>query len=254
MFTDQRKRQRKIECFGCGKIGHFVEDCPNKPKPKPKPKPKDKKKERRGKGQALTTIKTWDNTSSEEEDKHGGTTTNLHQALRTFASWPKITMKVQARAMKVAIMTLLSSSISSYQELASKFDSIEDYNVEQLTKLKNLKLVQVPLKTPKMVSLFDIIKKHASTSCIDLIELDSPPCNKSCVEHVIVDSCTDKVAIENEVLKQEVDHLTKDLVLLKGKTKQAQPNQDNIINDAKKLDEGEIMCATNKATSPSSTM
>jgi hypothetical protein len=27
MFTDQRRRQRKNGCFGCGRKGHFVEDC-----------------------------------------------------------------------------------------------------------------------------------------------------------------------------------------------------------------------------------
>lgn len=70
---------------------------------------------------------------------------------------------------------------------------------------------------PKRVSLFDIIQKDVSTSCIDLIDLDSPPSNKSCVETVIVDSCTNKVATENELLKQEVDHLMKDLIKLKGK-------------------------------------
>ena len=34
LFTNQRREQRKKECYGSGKIGHFVEDCPNKPTPK----------------------------------------------------------------------------------------------------------------------------------------------------------------------------------------------------------------------------
>jgi hypothetical protein len=41
--------------------------------------------------------------------------------------------------------------------------------------------------------------------------------NKSCVDKFIVDSWTDEVAMENELLKQEMDYHTKALVALKGK-------------------------------------
>jgi hypothetical protein len=40
-------------------------------------------------------------------------------------------------------------------------------------------------------------------------------------DDVVVDSCTNEVAMENEVLKEEVDRLTKDLIMLKGKSEQA---------------------------------
>lgn len=59
LFINQRRRQRKKGCFGSGEIGHFVEDCPNKPKPKDK-------KEREGKDKWLTTMKMWDDSSSDE--------------------------------------------------------------------------------------------------------------------------------------------------------------------------------------------
>ena len=49
------------------------------------------------------------------------------------------------------------------------------------------------------------------------------------------------VAKENEQLKQEVAHLTKDLTQVKGKVKQAQLHQDNTIKGVKKLDEGQTM-------------
>ena len=47
--------------------------------------------------------------------------------------------------------------------------------------------------------------------------------------------------MENEQLKQEVAHLTKDLTEVKGKAKQAQLHQDNTIKGVKKLDERQTM-------------
>ena len=61
-FTNQRNEQRKKGCYGCDDLGHFVEVCPNKPTPKIKKKVcKDKD---------ITSIKSWDDSSSEEEDHH----------------------------------------------------------------------------------------------------------------------------------------------------------------------------------------
>ena len=69
----------------------------------------------------------------------------------------------------------------------------------------------------------------------------SPLCNQVCVEKVVVDTCTQEVAMENEQLKQEVARLTKDLTQVKGKIEQAQLHQDNTIKGVKKFDEGQIM-------------
>ena len=66
-------------------------------------------------------------------------------------------------------------------------------------------------------------------------------CNQACVEKVIVDTCTQEVAKENEQLKQEVACLTKDLTQVKGKAKQDQLHQDNTIKRVKKLDEGQTV-------------
>ena len=64
-----------------------------------------------------------------------------------------------------------------------------------------------------------ISKVDASTSCIDLIdESCSNPCNEKCNENVIVESCDDLIARENEELKQEVERLMKDLARLKDKS------------------------------------
>jgi hypothetical protein len=58
IFTNQRNEQRKKGCYGCGELGHFVEVCPNKPTLKTKKACKDK---------ALTSIRSLDDSSSEED-------------------------------------------------------------------------------------------------------------------------------------------------------------------------------------------
>jgi hypothetical protein len=57
LFNIDRKKQRKRGCFECGEKGHFWDNCPNLAKPK----------KRTGKGKALTSVKTWDDSSSEDE-------------------------------------------------------------------------------------------------------------------------------------------------------------------------------------------
>ena len=80
-----------------------------------------------------------------------------------------------------------------------------------------------------------------STSCIDLIDEFCPnPCNKKCNENIVVESCDDLIAKENDELKQEVESLMKDLYRLKGKGMESnvQPSQDNRENMVKKLEKG----------------
>jgi hypothetical protein len=57
-----------------------------------------------------------------------------------------------------------------------------------------------------------MIKKDASTSCFDLID-NSNPCNQVLVKNVVIETCSDEIAMENEQLKQEVAHIGK----VKGK-------------------------------------
>ena len=82
---------------------------------------------------------------------------------------------------------------------------------EITNKVASFKVVDTtPTEAPKRKSsIFDMPKTDASTSCNDLC-LDSLLCNQVCVEKVVVDTCTQKVAKENEQLKQEVARLTKD--------------------------------------------
>ena len=133
----------------------------------------------------------------------------------------------------------LASSQDAYKSLLAKMETMYKHYDELTHKVANLEAIGTTLtKAPKKKSfIFDMSKKDASTSYNDLC-LDSPLCNQVCVEKVVVDTCTQEVAMENEQLKQEVARLTMDLTQVKGKMEQAQLHQDNTIKGVKKLDEG----------------
>jgi hypothetical protein len=57
LFNIDMKKQRKRGCFTCGEKGHFWENFPTMAEPK----------KGRSKGNTLTSIKTWDDSSSEDE-------------------------------------------------------------------------------------------------------------------------------------------------------------------------------------------
>jgi hypothetical protein len=57
LFNINRKKQRKRGCFTFGEKGHFKDNCPTMAEPK----------KGRSKGKALTSVKTWDDSSSEDE-------------------------------------------------------------------------------------------------------------------------------------------------------------------------------------------
>jgi hypothetical protein len=57
LFNIDRKKQRKKGCFTCMEKGHFRDNCPTMAEPK----------KERSKGKALTSVKTWDDSSSEDE-------------------------------------------------------------------------------------------------------------------------------------------------------------------------------------------
>jgi hypothetical protein len=56
-FNIDKKKQRKRGCFTCGEKGHFRDNCPNMAEPT----------KGRSKGKELTSVKTWDDSSSEDE-------------------------------------------------------------------------------------------------------------------------------------------------------------------------------------------
>jgi hypothetical protein len=88
------------------------------------------------------------------------------------------------------------------------------HNNELTTKLRNIG------STPEasLVKIPEIIKKDASTSFFDLID-NSNPCDQVLVKNVVIETCSNEIALENEQLKQEVAHLGKALYDKKGKAK-----------------------------------
>ena len=85
-------------------------------------------------------------------------------------------------------------------EAKSKFESIKNETNDSLEKEKS---------TPYAIAIF---KVDASTYCIDLIDDScSNSCNEKCYENVVVKSCDDLIAKENDELKQKVERLMKDL-------------------------------------------
>jgi hypothetical protein len=146
LFNIERKKQRKRGCFTCGEKGHFRDNCPTMAEPK----------KERSKGKALTSVRTWDDSSSEDESPR----TRSHR----------------------------SSSRSS----------------------------------------------RSSHKCLMA---------RVVVENIVVETCSDEVAKENEQLKQEVARLGKALYDKKGKAKQIQPPQDNTTAGVNKPMEGEaVIC------------
>jgi hypothetical protein len=112
------------------------------------------------------------------------------------------------------------------------------HNNELTTKLENIgSTLEVYL-----FEIPEIIKKDASTSCLDLID-NSNPCNQVLVKNVVIETCSNEIAMENEQLKQEVTRLGKALYDKKGKAKQIQPPQDNTTAGVNKPVEGEtVIC------------
>jgi hypothetical protein len=94
-----------------------------------------------------------------------------------------------------------------------------------------------------LVEIPEIIQKDASTSCFDLID-DSNPCNQVLIENIVVETCSDEVAKENEQLRQEVARLGNALYDKKCKAKQIQHTQDNTTMGVNKPVEGETMICT----------
>jgi hypothetical protein len=112
----------------------------------------------------------------------------------------------------------LASSQEAFENLLEKMEILSIINNELTTKLENIGSIL----GISSVEMPEIIKKDVSTSCFDLID-DSNPCNQVLVKNVVIETCSNEIAMENEQLKQEVARLGKALYDKKGKAKQIQP-------------------------------
>jgi FtsZ-binding cell division protein ZapB len=130
----------------------------------------------------------------------------------------------------------LASSQEVIENLLGKMEILSIHNNVLTTKLENIGRTL----GASLVEIANIIKKDVSTSCFDLID-NSNPCNQVPVENIVVETCSNEVAKENEQLRQEVARLGKALYDKKGKAKQFQPPQDNTTVGANKPVEGEIV-------------
>jgi hypothetical protein len=130
----------------------------------------------------------------------------------------------------------LSSSQDVIKNFEEKIEIISIHNNELTTMLENIgstagaSLVEIP----------EITKKDASTSFLHLID-DSNCFNQVLVKNVVIETCSNEIALQNELLKREVARLGKALNDKKGKTKQTLPPQDNTTMGVNKPVEGETL-------------
>jgi hypothetical protein len=130
LFNIDRKRQRKRGCIACGEKGHFRDSCPNMVKPT----------KGRSKGKALTSVKTWDDSSSKDEPPR----TRRHRS-SSHSSRPS--RKCLMARGKMSIPSSIDDSSSddegegkpSLDELAEAIKFFQDVCTKQKTQLKTLK-------------------------------------------------------------------------------------------------------------------
>jgi FtsZ-binding cell division protein ZapB len=130
LFNIDRKKQRNRGCFACGEKGHFRDNCPTMAEPK----------KGRSKGKALTSIKTWDDSSSEDEPPR----TRSH---RSSSHSSRSSCKCLMARGKISIPSSSDESSSddegegkpSVDELAEAVKFFQDVCTKKKAQLKTLK-------------------------------------------------------------------------------------------------------------------
>jgi hypothetical protein len=113
----------------------------------------------------------------------------------------------------------------SYEKLVDSYATLEIAHEVVLSSVKSIQ----PLSHTCTCSQFQV-NLSCSNDCLS-------QASQSSIEHVLVESCDDLIAEENDKLKQEVEKLQKDLYVLKEKSI-VQPSQDNRERMVKKLGKG----------------
>jgi FtsZ-binding cell division protein ZapB len=130
LFNIDKKKQRKRGCFACGEKSHFRDSCPDMAEAT----------KGRSKGKALTSVKTWDDSSSEDEPPRTHNHRSSSRSLRSSR------MCLMARG-KMSIPSSSDDSSSddegegkpSVDEFAEVVRFFQDVCTKQKAQLKNLK-------------------------------------------------------------------------------------------------------------------
>ncbi|RLN03651.1 hypothetical protein C2845_PM13G17720 [Panicum miliaceum] len=175
--------------------------------------------------------------------------------------------KKELESLKLTYASLVSKSEAFSTNSLARKDSLEKENQVLKAKLEKLSSDHVNLQGTHMElekSYEKLVDSHAllqvahevmvttvkfyeppthTCTCSHvktMLSCDEPCCSqatKSCVEHVVVDSCDDLIVQENDELKREVEKLKLELTKLKSKG-QVHPSQDNRDIMVKKLERG----------------
>jgi hypothetical protein len=175
----------------------------------------------------------------------------LLEKFETFANLNcELTTKIEQLESNAPSSTTNDSLVKKNEKLKAKLVSSQEAIENFLEKMEILIIHNNGLTSKlecigstlgaSLVEIPEIIKKDASTSCFDLID-DSNLFNQVLVKNVVIETCADNIAMENEQLRQEVARLGKTLYDKKGKAKQTQPLQDNTTLGVNKHVEGEIV-------------
>jgi hypothetical protein len=113
----------------------------------------------------------------------------------------------------------------SYEKLVNSYATLEIAHEVVLSSVKSIQ----PLSHTCTCSQVQV-NLSCANDCLS-------QASQSSIEHVLVESCDDLIAEENDQLKQEVEKLQKDLYVLKEKSK-VQPSQDNRESIVKKPKKG----------------
>jgi hypothetical protein len=137
LFNIDRKKQRKRECFTCREKGHFKDNYPNMVEPT----------KRRSKCKEFTSVKTWDDSSSEDEPprtcSHRSSTHSSRSSHKCLVARGKTSIP---SSRDDSDYECDDEGKPSLDELAHAVELFEDVCTKQKAQLKTLKNKLISLK------------------------------------------------------------------------------------------------------------
>jgi hypothetical protein len=132
LFNIDGKKQKKRQCFACGEKGHFRYNCPYIAEPT----------KGSSKGKALTSVKTWDESSSEDEPprtrSHGFSSHSSRSSCKCLMARGK--MSIPSSSDDNSSDDDEGEGKPSLDELAEAVKFFEDVCTKQKAQLKTLKI------------------------------------------------------------------------------------------------------------------